>query len=274
MKRKKTKQAGFEIKSDMKVLLVIESKSGADGLANRITLSSYVEEVMPDGTILIQVPVYRGYNYPLPRDEPILMYLLSKSRMYSMTAWFLERVRHDGLMFARMGRCSPIKPDQRRDCYRLPCELPVLVERATAYKCRAEPPISNECKMINFSDGGMLFAAHEAFEIGEKVTLAFDIGTDEAITAKVLRCERLERSKQIESVPLATIQNPLMESEATAESSETIHELESNTNRYKTAVQFIHKCKKQKSRFCKFIALQQRKKIKEQMGQEALKYNH
>ena len=280
MKRKKTKQAGFEIKSDMKVLLVIESKSGADGLANRITLSSYVEEVMPDGTILIHVPVYRSYNYPLPRDEPILMYLLSKSRMYSMTARFLERVRHDGLMFARMGRCSPIKPDQRRDCYRLPCELPVLVERATVYKGRAEPHISYECRMVNFSDGGMLFAANEAFEIGEKITLTFNIGTDEAITAEVLRCERigrlerLERSKQMEAVPIASIQNPVMESEAIAEIAETACETESNTYRNKIAVKFIHKCKKQKSRFYKFIALQQRKKIKEQMEQEALKLNN
>ena len=57
-------QSGYEISPNMKALLEIEYPSGADGLTNRISLGSYVEEVMPDGCILIQVPVYRDYNHP------------------------------------------------------------------------------------------------------------------------------------------------------------------------------------------------------------------
>ena len=61
----------IEVKADMKVLLQIEQESGIEGIKNRISLSSYVEEVMPGGYFLIQTPVYRGYNYPLPRDTLI-----------------------------------------------------------------------------------------------------------------------------------------------------------------------------------------------------------
>ena len=256
MLRKKPKQAEFEIIPDTKLLLVIETKSGTEGITNRLSLGSYVEEVISADCFLIQMPVHRGYNYPLPRDEPILMYLLSKSRMYSMTSMFMERVRRDGLLFAKMRKCSPIKPDQRRDCYRLPCELPVMVEAVTAYSSKAEPPIPHECQMIDFSDGGMLFATKEVFVIGEKVRLAFNIGTDEVITAEVLRCERIERSEQIEIEPLIT----------------TLNET-ANAYRYKTAVKFIHKCKKQKNRFYRFIVEQQRLKMRLLAEQEALNHN-
>ena len=119
VKQKITHQPGIEVKSDMKILLEIEYASGADGLTNRLSLGSYVEEVMPDGCILIQMPVHRGYNHPLPRDEPILMYLLSKTFMYSMTVLFMERVQRGRLLFTKMRGCSDMKPDQRRACYRL-----------------------------------------------------------------------------------------------------------------------------------------------------------
>ena len=258
MLRKKPKQAEFEIAPDTKLLLVIETKSGAEGITNRLSLGSYVEEVISADCFLMQMPVYRGYNYPLSRDEPILMYLLSKSRMYSMTAIFVERVRHDGLLFAKMRKCSPVKPGQRRDCYRLPCELPVLVEvfPTTNYKAKTEPPIPHECQMIDFSDGGMLFATKEAFAIGEKVRLAFGIGTNEAITAEVLRCERLERSEQIEIEPSVTTSNEM-----------------ANPYRHKTAVKFINKCKKQQNRFYRFIVEQQRLKMRLLAEQEALNHN-
>ena len=244
----------------MKILLEIEYPGRADGLTNRISLGSYVEEVTPDGCILIQTPVYRGYNYPLPRDESILMYLLSKSRMFSMTVRFMERVQRDGLLFAKVRGCSAMKPDQRRACFRLPCDLLVMVERVPASRSKGKPyhhfdmPLPLECQMLNFSDSGMLFAANETFEIGEKIILAFDIGMNETIAAEVLRCERIER---VDTEPTSTM----------TENSEA------KTYHHKTAVKFNHKCKKQKDRFYKYIVNQQRERIKRQMEQNALSAN-
>ena len=286
--RKKSKQrTEFEITPDTKLLLVIETNSGAEGITNRLSLASYVEEVVSADSFLIQMPVHRGYNHPLPRDEPILMYLLSKSRMYSMSAIFVEHVRHDGLLFAKMRRCSPIKPDQRRDCYRLPCEMPVLVEPVKACGNKTEPAKPYECQMIDFSDGGMLFSAKEAFAVGEKVSLAFNIGTDEVITAEVLRCKRIERSERSERIKagqstVASYETPNKTTNATSKA-ETITATAENpgstngrgadTYSYKSAVKFIHKCKKQKNRFYKFIVEQQRAKMRLLAEQQALEHN-
>ena len=263
------RQPGIEIKSDMKIHLEIEYTSGADRLTKRLSLGSYVEEVMPDGCILIQVPVYRGYNYPLPRDEPILMYLLFKSRMFSMTVRFMERVQRDGLLFAKMRGCSAAKPDQRRSCYRLPCDLPVMVERVPARRSKNNHPLLYvpplECQMFDFSDGGMLFVANETLEIGEKTILAFGIGTDEVIAAEVLRCELIERA---DVEPAGTTATAVSKTDgATTENTEV------KIYRHKIAVKFTHKCKKQKDRFYKYIVMQQREIIKRQKKQNALFVN-
>ena len=88
----------------MKVLLEIEQFNESNEVKNRISLGSYVEEVLPDGNILIQMPIQRGYHYPLPKGRPILMYLFAKSRMFSMNIMFLDRVEREGLMFAKVRR--------------------------------------------------------------------------------------------------------------------------------------------------------------------------
>ena len=233
---------------------------------------------------MIQMPVHRGYNYLLPRDDPILMYLLSKTCMYSMTVRFMERVQRGRLLFAKMRGCSDMKPDQRRACYRLPCDLPVMVERVPANRMgssknkgkmypHSDTHSLHECQMLNFSDGGMLFAAKETFEIGEKVSLAFDIGTDEVITAEVLRCERMERAdvEQKGKISLGTAATNIAIIGTMATDTSTLAETtESKTYCHKIAVKFTHKCKKQKNRFYKCIVNQQFEEIKRQAEQNAM----
>ena len=68
MPNKKKNQEPIEIKADMKALLEVEQYGGIDGITNRLSLGSYVEEVMPDGCFLVKMPVHKGNNYLLPRS--------------------------------------------------------------------------------------------------------------------------------------------------------------------------------------------------------------
>ena len=65
---------------------------------------------------------------------------------------------------------------------------------------------------MNLSDGGLAFVTNEAVNVGEILTLTFDIGTKEEIEAKVRDVEKIEIKEY----------------------------------RYKSSVKFIHKCKLQK----------------------------
>ncbi|MCL2546203.1 MAG: flagellar brake protein [Oscillospiraceae bacterium] len=245
MAKQQSKQEHIEIVADMKVLLEIERLSGASEVQGRVSLGSYVEEVLPDGCFLIKMPIHRGYHYPLPRGKAIQMYLFAKSRMFSLAVQFVERVERDNLMFAKMRRVGNIKADQRRDCYRLQCSLPVMVRRVTDSNDEPPPPIL--CRMANFSDGGMLFTTNENFAIREKLTLCFDIGTEETVDAEVMRHERADIEAQ-----------PLDEGE------------EIEVHKYKVAVRFLHACQKQKNRFYKYIVEQQREIIRRQSEENAL----
>jgi len=228
MSKKKTPPK-VKITADTKMLLEIERPIGDNGTRNILSLGSYIEEVISDDFLLIKMPIHRGYNYLLPRDTPITAYFFMHARMFSLTVQFIERMGRDGLEYAKMRVMSKIQPGQRRDCFRLQqCTLPVMVERVAKRKSDQPPPV--ECMMLNFSDGGMLLATNASMEVGETLTLFFDIGTAETVEADVLRLE-----------------NPY-----------------EGPYRQNVAVRFLHKCIKQKQRFYKYIVTQQRERLRQQ----------
>ena len=92
-----------------------------------------------------------------------------------------------------------------------------------------------------------MFFTNEDFDIREKINLSFNIGTDEAVEAEVLRFERTEVEAQ-----------PQADGEAVE-----IH-------RYQVAVKFLHTCQKQKNRFYKYIVEQQREIIRRQAEENTL----
>jgi c-di-GMP-binding flagellar brake protein YcgR len=218
----------------MRVLLEIEQLNETQG---RVSLGSYVEEVLPNKCFLIQMPVHRGYHYPLPRDNEIQMHLFVNARMFSLAVRFIERVEREGMTFAKMRQTGEIKVGQRRRCYRLECTLPLTVERITDGQDEPPPPV--ECHMVNFSDGGVLFATQEAFTLHENINLTFDIGTVGTVEAEVLRIER-------------TTVAPVKTADGNVPQPRPCN----------IAVQFLHKCQKQKDRFYRYIVTQQREIIR------------
>ena len=220
----------------MKVLIEFERPSDEGGTRNVLSLGSHVEEVIDENCILITMPIYRGAYYPLPLYKPILTYFFIGLRMFSLTVQFQEHIKRDNLLYAKVRILSGLEPNQRRDCYRLQCLLPLTTERVSTNKNESSSPII--CEIINFSDGGMLYATNEVFEIGEIVNLTFDIGTVETTIAKILRVE-----KPYEGI-----------------------------YRYNIAVKFLHKCKLQKQRFYQYIVAQQRQKLQQQ-AEESYLYN-
>ena len=184
------------------------------------------------------------------------MYLLTNSRMFSLNVRFVEYIRYDKLAFVKLRCCSDIVSDQRRNCYRLQNTFPVMVERiAGGKKTKLMKPAQHELPLpmgghtIDFSDGGMLIATNDHMEIGESVHLTFYLDTEETetIEAEVLRFERMGR-----------VDTELLE---TTELSEP---MKYEPFRYKVAVKFSHKCKKQKNRFYKYIVNQQLETLRQQ----------
>jgi hypothetical protein len=64
-----SKKFNAEIKIDMKIFISVEKNEELKGIRNTLSLSSAVEEVSDSGTLLVHMPSYQGYPYPLPRNE-------------------------------------------------------------------------------------------------------------------------------------------------------------------------------------------------------------
>lgn len=198
MPTKTQSKVSAEIRGSMRVILEIQLKNDANGMENKLSLSSVVEERLEDGNILIQMPIHQGYHYPLPRDGSFLMMFFEDGEMYALPVQFVERIERGGFMFARIRRLGRIRPHQRRDCYRLPCSVPVTVERLWINERELYPERQpTEGQMIDFSDGGMLFFTDENIEKDEKITLTFDLGKPETIEGMALRTVRIEEGKYL-----------------------------------------------------------------------------
>jgi len=193
-RRKSNQQA--EIKADTKILIEIEGKMDADGNIDILSLSSRVESVEPDGSLLVQMPMHKGAHYLLPRDKPLLVYSFIKQRMFSFRAQFQGPVHMDNLLYAKLRPMSVLLPSQRRNCYRLQSSLPVAIDRLIVNDFGDTERTRNVGQMINISDSGMLFVTNEDIHAGEGITLHFDLqipGLDrmETISSKTLRTERI-----------------------------------------------------------------------------------
>jgi len=198
MPTKVKNKVNADIKAAMRVSLDIQLKNDLNGMKNILSLSSVVEEILDDGSILILMPIYQGYHYPLPRDNMMLMHFSVDSEMYALSVQFQERIERDDFMFAKVRRRGKIKPHQRRDCFRTPCSFPVTVERLWQNERELYPERQpTEGQMINFCDGGMLFATNENIDKGEKITLTFDMGKVETVEGMALRAERIEDGKYL-----------------------------------------------------------------------------
>jgi len=226
-------KVNVRIKEDMKVSLGIEHNDGKS--RKTISLSSIIEEVLDDGCLVVHMPMYKRNYYPLEIDSTFLMHFFVGSRMYATPVQYEGRFRNGNFVYAKLRRLGGIENSQRRHCYRLPCSLPVTIERHAANE-NHQPDEENaancgEGQMIDFSDGGMLFATNENIERGEKISLSFDIGTVETVEAVTLRVERTMGEEY----------------------------------RYKAAVQFHRMEKTQKNRLYKYIADAQREMRKRQV---------
>lgn len=193
------------ITSGLRISIDIQLKDDVKGMKKHLTLSSIVEEVLDNNSLLIHMPIHQGYHYPMPRDESVVMKFFVEPTVYGLPLQFVQRVERDDLVFAEMLIVGKLEEYQQRDCYRLPCNISVEVERPympeeqkkLKSKSSDEDDYRPKNRMINFSDGGMLLATDEEIERGEKITLTFDIGQAETVQGLALRTDRIEEGTHL-----------------------------------------------------------------------------
>ena len=197
-----------------------------------MSLGSRIEEVLGDDQLLIQMPMYKQYYYPLPRGESFKTFIFTDTRMFSQDMQFVNTTKIDGLEYAKVRRVGKMTSAQRRESYRLEIVLPITIERNIDGQV-----VACKTQLVNLSDGGLMFAADDKFEEKETVRASIDIGTTD--------------EPQIETIEAEVIR--LIPSHGVG------------IYRYRITAKFNHTCRRQKDRFYKFIIEKQREQLRQQM---------
>lgn len=176
-----------EIQAGMKVTLFV-TQTKEEGVTTLLPLTSIVEELTDQEEILIQIPTHRGYNFPLPR-EPVVMRFSIEANLYALQVRYEGRIERDSFTFARMKRLGPIVRHQMREHFRLLCSLPVTIERKITDGKQTKSHAGTGYA-LDISESGMMLSTDEAVCQDEKLTVSFDIGTQETLDCLVLRVDR------------------------------------------------------------------------------------
>lgn len=236
----KTKASEFKIAPGMRILLELDNPLASEGglsaestneTLNKVSLGSFVEEVLEDGHLLIQMPMYKSYYFKLPSDGEVTAFFFTETRMFATQLRYVELVRIDTFEYAKVKQVTELKPSQRRECFRLEVKLPTTVVRVPDDE-EADLDIV-DALLLDMSDGGVLFATDGMFFSKDKliVTVKIDSG-EEKLDADVIRVEPTHGVGQYKR---------------------------------RVSAKFNHTCRRQKERIYKYILEQQRKLLNRQM---------
>jgi len=236
-----SKKEKFDVKVGMRIIIevdapVIHESADNDDVPKKLSLNSYVEDTLDGKTMLIQMPMFKGFFYPPPRNRAVTAYFFVTGRMFALDIIYMHSVTIGKLEYAKVRRVGELTPFQRRECFRLECTLPIFMERLPREGEEMEddaPSVVINCSMVNLSDGGILFAADEELETGDKLVVTITIdGNDEVLNAEMIR------SEPAYGVGLYKRRN---------------------------SAKFIHKSLRQKDKIYKYIVNQQREILNSQM---------
>lgn len=148
-------------------------------------LRSQVDDVRADGTIVIEMPMYKGKVVLVNVSNNYELMFYSKKGLYRALCQVIERFKEGNLMFARVFPVTELVKFQRREYFRLQCmiEMKAIVinkEKALAMSDEeimafaAAPVVAENMKpgmMVDISGGGCRFTSKTKYNEGDLILI-------------------------------------------------------------------------------------------------------
>lgn len=147
-----------------------------------------LQEVLDDGDLVVLQPTVKGVPVRTRQDEPARFTFCRPDGVYLFEALLLSTFVKANLLLCRCRPVSEISKIQRREYYRLPITLDVLIEssgeKTAERKCF-------KCKTIDISENGVQLSCLTGFEKGTVFDMKIKLSRMETIevTGEVLSCE-------------------------------------------------------------------------------------
>lgn len=171
---------------------VFEIQIGEDVIRTKL------QEILSDTEFVVLQPTIHGIPIR-PGEEEYTFQFNRSNGCYSFRAKVRESFKKDNILLTKVERVSEIERSQRRQFYRLPILLDIVVDRGEGQEGEEQSRESRFCKgkTIDIAENSVAFTCSRPFEAGEKVSAAIKLTEADAIlvSATVLRCTRADKSE-------------------------------------------------------------------------------
>lgn len=153
---------------------------------NGNTFRTKLQDIQGDDFTVFN-PTDKGIPVPITQDDIINVRFCRPSGIFEFDAQMQERFLKGRLQLCRLTIISELKKSQRRQSYRLPIVLKVMLWRADDIEQK-----KHKAKTVDISEHGILLTCFEIFPKGTKLCAEINMSDREkrVFEAEVLRCEQ------------------------------------------------------------------------------------
>ena len=155
-----------------------------------LSLPNLIEEVLDNRELIAQMPSNAGTYHYIQPNEAFALRFVDGLVTYDADAEYLDRIKKQNMVFAKIRLTSPVRLGRSRSYFRLSYSTNVSLN-FTHVMDNLE---ISEGMTIDISGTGMLLVTNAEFEVGDRVPLEFNIGSVEHVEAEVLRVDRLDKN--------------------------------------------------------------------------------
>lgn len=149
-----------------------------------------LQDLYPDGRFTVFHPTVKGLPVMLEMNERYTMRFYRTNGIYSFGAQLLDWYTKDNIRLCLFETQTEVIKAQRRQSFRLPIVLDVILRTEDAKEEENAPPI--KAKTVDLSEHGTLLTSFTPLELDTKVIAELKLSPMETMTlrGKVLRCEK------------------------------------------------------------------------------------
>ncbi len=146
-----------------------------------------LQDLHQDGWFTVFHPTVKGLPIMLETDETYMLRFYRSNGIFSFEAVLLDWYKQDEIMLCLFEPRSEVVKSQRRQSYRLPIVIDVLI-RLEDTEDGKSPAV--KAKTVDLSEHGTLVTSFTKIEEGTKISVELRLSPVDSITlkAKVLRC--------------------------------------------------------------------------------------
>lgn len=151
------------------------------------TYKTKLQDMHEDDAFSVLYPTEKGVLVPLTQEDIINIRFYRESGIFEFDARMRSRFDKGTLKLCMLEVISDIKRSQRRQSYRLPIVLPVLI-----WRLDDEEQKKYKAKTVDISEHGILLTCFESIPKGTKVCAEIKMTDTEkrVFESEVLRCEQ------------------------------------------------------------------------------------